>query len=96
MTSTATSCKAEGSDVTFYDYSSRGELLEVVLPDATEKAYQHDAVGRRVAGNAGTQQTTFFVAVARAFWPLPLVCKALWMGGLRKWAVQGSNLRPCD
>jgi len=31
--------KAEGSDGTSYTYSSRGELLEVVLPGTTEIAY---------------------------------------------------------
>jgi len=35
--------------VTEYDYSSRGELLSVTLPDGTFIEYVHDPLGRRIA-----------------------------------------------
>ncbi|MFV9691496.1 MAG: RHS repeat-associated core domain-containing protein, partial [Desulfobacteria bacterium] len=41
--------KTEGADVTIYDYSSRGELLGVTLPDGTLIDYVHDPLGRRIA-----------------------------------------------
>ncbi|CAB5154507.1 odd Oz/ten-m homolog 4 [Olavius algarvensis associated proteobacterium Delta 3] len=41
--------RAEGSDITLYDYSSRGELLSVDLPDGRNIRYLHDPLGRRVA-----------------------------------------------
>ncbi|NQT70398.1 MAG: hypothetical protein HQ552_12545 [Desulfobacteraceae bacterium] len=41
--------KTDGSDVTTYAYSSRGELLNVTLPDATVIEYVHDPLGRRIA-----------------------------------------------
>ncbi|MDL1973176.1 MAG: sugar-binding protein, partial [Deltaproteobacteria bacterium] len=41
--------KTEGADVTIYDYSSRGELLGVTLPDGTLVDYLHDPLGRRIA-----------------------------------------------
>jgi len=41
--------KAEGADITQYDYSSRGELLSVALPDGTLVEYVHDPFGRRIA-----------------------------------------------
>jgi RHS repeat-associated protein len=41
--------KTEGTDVTIYDYSSRGELLGVTLPDGTLIDYVHDPLGRRIA-----------------------------------------------
>jgi RHS repeat-associated protein len=41
--------KTEGTDVTSYDYSSRGELLGVTLPDGTLIDYLHDPLGRRIA-----------------------------------------------
>ncbi|PXF55877.1 MAG: hypothetical protein C4B58_14500 [Deltaproteobacteria bacterium] len=41
--------KTDGSDVTEYDYSSRGELLSVTLPDGREIEYIHDPLGRRIA-----------------------------------------------
>jgi len=41
--------KTEGADVTIYDYSSRGELLGVTLPDDTLVDYVHDPLGRRIA-----------------------------------------------
>ena len=41
--------KTDGSDVTTYDYSSRGELLTVTLPDGRIIEYIHDPLGRRIA-----------------------------------------------
>ncbi|RZB33837.1 MAG: hypothetical protein SRB2_03673 [Desulfobacteraceae bacterium Eth-SRB2] len=41
--------KTNGSDVTTYDYSSRGELLSAALPDGTVVEYVHDPLGRRIA-----------------------------------------------
>jgi RHS repeat-associated protein len=41
--------KTDGADVTTYDYSSRGELLGVTLPDGTNIEYIHDPLGRRIA-----------------------------------------------
>jgi RHS repeat-associated protein len=41
--------KTDGTDVTTYSYSSRGELLNVTLPDATVVEYVHDPLGRRIA-----------------------------------------------
>lgn len=41
--------KTDGSGVTTYDYSSRGELLSVTLPDTTVIEYLHDPLGRRIA-----------------------------------------------
>ncbi len=42
--------KTEGTDVTtYYDYSFRGELLSVTLPDGTVIEYVHDPLGRRIA-----------------------------------------------
>ncbi len=38
-----------GSDVTTYDYSSKGELYSVGLPDSTFIEYVHDPLGRRIA-----------------------------------------------
>jgi len=43
------SSKTEGTDVTIYDYSSRGELLGVSLPDGRVVHYVHDPMGRRIA-----------------------------------------------
>jgi RHS repeat-associated protein len=40
---------AEDDQVTVYDYSLRGELLIVNLPDARIIEYQHDPLGRRIA-----------------------------------------------
>eukprot|EP01022_Parablepharisma_sp_SALTPOND_P012589 TRINITY_DN1620_c0_g2_i6.p5 TRINITY_DN1620_c0_g2~~TRINITY_DN1620_c0_g2_i6.p5 ORF type:complete len:174 (+),score=49.47 TRINITY_DN1620_c0_g2_i6:1548-2069(+) len=40
---------ADGSATTTYDYSSRGELKQVELPDGTVVEYRHDPLGRRVA-----------------------------------------------
>jgi RHS repeat-associated protein len=41
--------KTDGTDVTTYDYSSRGELLAVTLPDGRIIEYVHDPLGRRIA-----------------------------------------------
>jgi len=41
--------KTDGSDMTQYDYSSRGELQSVTLPDGMLIEYVHDPVGRRIA-----------------------------------------------
>ena len=41
--------KTDGSEVTVYTYSSRGELLNVTLPDGTAIEYVHDPLGRRIA-----------------------------------------------
>jgi RHS repeat-associated protein len=41
--------KTDGSDLTIYDYSSRGELLNVALPDGRIIEYIHDPLGRRIA-----------------------------------------------
>ena len=41
--------KTDGTDVITYDYSSRGELLSVTLPDARVIEYVHDPLGRRIA-----------------------------------------------
>jgi len=41
--------KTDGSDSTSYDYSSRGKLLGVTLPDGTVIDYIHDPLGRRIA-----------------------------------------------
>jgi RHS repeat-associated protein len=43
------SAKTDGSDVTTYDHSSRGELLSVMLPDGRAIEYVHDPLGRRIA-----------------------------------------------
>jgi RHS repeat-associated protein len=40
--------RTDGSDVTDYSYSSRGELLSVNLPDGTAIEYGHDPLGRRI------------------------------------------------
>jgi RHS repeat-associated protein len=41
--------KTDGSGTTSYDYSSRGELLSVTLPDTTLIEYSYDPLGRRLA-----------------------------------------------
>ncbi|MCP4113777.1 MAG: RHS repeat-associated core domain-containing protein [Desulfobacteraceae bacterium] len=40
--------KTDASGETLYDYSSRGELLSVTLPDDTFIEYSHDPFGRRI------------------------------------------------
>ena len=41
--------RTQGTDVTTYDYSTRGELLSVDFPDGTFIEYVHDPLGRRIA-----------------------------------------------
>ncbi len=41
--------KTKGVEITQYNYSSRGELLSVSLPDGTMIEYEHDPLGRRIA-----------------------------------------------
>ncbi|MCB9772145.1 MAG: RHS repeat-associated core domain-containing protein [Candidatus Omnitrophica bacterium] len=41
--------KTDGSSITTYNYSSRGELLQVSLPDGRTIEYIHDPLGRRIA-----------------------------------------------
>ena len=41
--------KTDGTDVTSYNYSSRGELLNVTLPGGRIVEYAHDSLGRRIA-----------------------------------------------
>ncbi|CAK8723016.1 hypothetical protein GKODMF_14590 [Candidatus Electrothrix gigas] len=41
--------KTRGAEVTGYQYSSRGELLEVSLPNGDTIEYLHDPLGRRIA-----------------------------------------------
>lgn len=41
--------KTENGETTRYDYSSRGELLSVALPDGTLISYDNDPIGRRIA-----------------------------------------------
>jgi RHS repeat-associated protein len=41
--------KTDATNMTTYDYSSRGELMTVTLPDGTAIEYVHDPLGRRIA-----------------------------------------------
>ena len=41
--------RTRGTEVTTYDYSLRGELLRVDLPDSRVIKYVHDPLGRRIA-----------------------------------------------
>jgi RHS repeat-associated protein len=41
--------KTDGTDVSTYGYSSRGELIRVNLPDGRAIEYLHDPLGRRIA-----------------------------------------------
>ena len=41
--------RTTASGLTTFDYSSRGELLEANLPDATVISYDHDPMGGRIA-----------------------------------------------
>jgi len=41
--------KTQGADVTTYNYSSRGKLISVNLPDASLIEYINDPLGRRIA-----------------------------------------------
>ncbi len=45
--------KTAGSQTTGYQYSSRGELLRVDLPDGTVVEYVHDPLDRRIAKKVG-------------------------------------------
>ncbi len=70
--------KTEGTDITTYDYSSRGELLSVILPtlpDATVIEYVHDPLGRRIAKKVNGSITE----------------KYLWLGLTRLLAVYDGN-----
>lgn len=41
--------KTEGTASTLFNYSSRGELMSVTLPDSTQIEFIHDPLGRRIA-----------------------------------------------
>lgn len=41
--------KTEGAKITAYNYSSRGELLDVTLPNGGVLEYKYDPLGRRIA-----------------------------------------------
>ncbi len=67
--------KTEGTGITAYDYSSRGELRSVTLPDTRIIEYVHDPLGRRIAKKInGT-----------------IVEKYLWQGMTRLLAVYDGN-----
>jgi len=67
--------KTTSEGTTTYRYSSRGELLEVVLPDGTVVSYDYDPMGRRIAKRInGT-----------------IVEKYLWSGRIRLLAVYDRN-----
>ncbi len=63
--------KTKGTEITTYDYSSRGELLGVTLPDGRNIEYVHDPLGRRIAKKVGDD----------------IVEKYLWQGLTRLLAV---------
>jgi len=67
--------KTDGTDTTQYTYSSRGELLRVILPDSTLIEYLHDPAGRRVAKRVNGSITK----------------KYLWQGLTRLLAVYDNN-----
>jgi len=68
--------KTDGANLTIYNYSSRGELLNVNLPDGRIIEYVHDPLGRRIAKKVGGV----------------MVEKYLWQGLTRLLAVyDGSN-----
>jgi RHS repeat-associated protein len=68
--------KTDGSNITTYNYSSQGELLNVTLPDYTLVEYVHDPLGRRIAKKVDGAITE----------------KYLWQGLMRLLAVyDGSN-----
>ncbi len=67
--------KTKGSEVTSYNYSSRGELISVSLPDGTIIEYEHDPLGRRIAKKVNGV----------------VVEKYLWQGLARLLAVYGGN-----
>jgi len=49
LTKKTITINTQGELVTTYDYSSRGELLQVNLPDGRVIEYIHDPLGRRIA-----------------------------------------------
>jgi RHS repeat-associated protein len=67
--------KTDGSDVTQCNYSSRGELSSVTLPDGTLIEYVHDPLGRRIAKKVNGV----------------IVEKYLWQGLTRLLAVYDGN-----
>ena len=67
--------KTEGSDITIYSYSSRGELLSVTQPDGRVVEYIHDPLGRRIAKKVNGS----------------IVEKYLWQGLTRLLAVYDSS-----
>jgi RHS repeat-associated protein len=68
--------KTDGTGITSYEYSSRGELLKSVLPDGKVIEFVHDPLGRRIAKKVNGV----------------IVEKYLWQGMTRLLAVyNGSN-----
>jgi len=67
--------KTDEGEETFYDYSTRGELLGVTLPDGTTIDYDHDPLGRRIAKRVNGTITE----------------KYLWQGLTRLLAVYDGN-----
>ncbi|MCP4346313.1 MAG: hypothetical protein GY795_12400 [Desulfobacterales bacterium] len=67
--------KSGESEETLYDYSSRGELLSITLPDTTVIEYVHDPFGRRIAKKENSV----------------IVEKYLWQGMTRLLAVYDGN-----
>ena len=67
--------RTEGAEVTSYNYSSRGELLSVSLPDGRLIEYVHDPLGRRIAKKVNGA----------------IVEKYLWQGLTRLLAVYDGN-----
>ena len=67
--------KTKGTDITTYDYSSRGELQSIMLPDGRFIAYSHDPLGRRIAKKINGA----------------IVEKYLWQGLTRLLAVYDGN-----
>ncbi|QTA84145.1 RHS repeat-associated core domain-containing protein [Desulfonema magnum] len=67
--------RTQETDVTTYDYSLRGELLSVTLPDSTVIEYVHGPLGRRIAKKVGGTVTE----------------KYLWQGLTRLLAVYNTD-----
>ena len=72
--------KTDGTDVTQYDYSSRGELLGVTLPDTTVIEYVHDPLGRRIEKKIDDSITE----------------KYLWQGDPAHWANRAPIMFPVN